>query len=110
MTTDLVEEAPQMALTLREGLNIAHRALVFQTDKGTQYASSRFRSYTKAKGLAQSMGATGVAWDDAMAESFFATLKTEFFYRQTGVTTSRQAWQLGTGSKRPTTAKGASQP
>lgn len=28
------------------------------------------------------MGATGVAWDNAMAESFFATLKTEYYYRR----------------------------
>ena len=79
MTADLVEEALAMACTLREDLP---DEVIFHSDKGTQYASDQIRDWTKEHGVTRSMGATGVAWDNAMAESFFATLKTEFYYRQ----------------------------
>ena len=79
MTADLVEEALAMACTLREDLP---EEVIFHSDKGTQYASDQIRDWTKEHGVTRSMGATGVAWDNAMAESFFATLKTEFYYRQ----------------------------
>ena len=79
MTANLVEEALAMACTLREDLP---DEVIFHSDKGTQYASDQIRDWTKEHGVTRSMGATGVAWDNAMAESFFATLKTEFYYRQ----------------------------
>ena len=41
------------------------------------------------------MGATGVAWDNAMAESFFATLKTEYYYRHVWATTKRAKQSVG---------------
>lgn len=80
MTADLVEDALAMAYTLREDLP---DEVIFHTDKGTQYASNQMCEWTKDRGVVRSMGATGVAWDNAMAESFFATLKTEFYYRHT---------------------------
>ena len=78
MTADLVQDALSMAVNLREHLP---EKVIFHTDKGTQYASNQIRWWTSQHGLTRSMGATGVAWDNAMAESFFATLKTEFYYR-----------------------------
>ncbi|MEO7942763.1 MAG: integrase core domain-containing protein [Marmoricola sp.] len=38
--------------------------------------------FASASGITRSMGLTGVCWDNTMAESFFATLKTEFYYRR----------------------------
>lgn len=41
------------------------------------------------------MGHTGVCWDNAMAESFFATLKTEFYHRRVWPTRARAALEVG---------------
>ena len=41
------------------------------------------------------MGYTGVCWDNAMAESFFATLKTEFYYRRVWPTRKRAKIEVG---------------
>ena len=46
-------------------------------DQGSQYASNAFRSELSANGIIQSMSGKGNAYDNAMVESFFATLKTE---------------------------------
>ena len=46
-------------------------------------------------GLTRSMGRTGVCWDNAMAESFFATLKTEFYYRRVWPTQARAKIDVG---------------
>src|SRR5664279_6050016 len=79
MRTDLVEDALQMAITLRGDLPAT---VVFHSDRGTQYASAQITGFAAANGLTRSMGLTGICWDNAMAESFFATLKTEFYYRR----------------------------
>jgi hypothetical protein len=49
--------------------------VIFHSDQGRQYASSRFRLALAKKGFAQSMSRRGNCWDNAVAESFFATLK-----------------------------------
>ena len=79
MRTDLVEDALQMAITLRGELPAN---VVFHTDRGTQYASAQITTFAAENGITRSMGLTGICWDNAMAESFFATLKTEFYYRR----------------------------
>ena len=79
MRTDLVEDALQMAITLRGELPAN---VVFHTDRGTQYASEQITAFAAENGIIRSMGYTGICWDNAMAESFFATLKTEFYYRR----------------------------
>jgi transposase InsO family protein len=43
----------------------------------TQYTSAEFRALCDAHGVQPSMGRTGVRWDNALAESFFATYKLE---------------------------------
>jgi putative transposase len=79
MRTDLVEDALKMAITLRGELPAQ---VVFHTDRGTQYASEQITTFAAENGITRSMGYTGICWDNAMAESFFATLKTEFYYRR----------------------------
>lgn len=57
--------------------------VVFHADRGTQYTSVEVSDFAAANGLVCSVGATGACWDNAMAESFWATLKVEFYYRRT---------------------------
>jgi len=89
MRTDLVEDALKMAITLRGELPAK---VVFHTDRGTQYASEQITTFAAKHGITRSMGYTGICWDNAMAESFFATLKTEFYYRR--------VWPTRAGAKR----------
>ena len=53
---------------------------LFHSDRGVQYASSDFRDVLKAYGFIQSMSRKGNCYDNAVAESFFHTLKTEHVY------------------------------
>jgi putative transposase len=53
---------------------------IFHSDRGCQYTSTEFGELCARLGVRQSMGRTGVCWDNAVAESFFATLKTELIY------------------------------
>jgi putative transposase len=55
--------------------------LVHHSDRGTQYTSIAFGRRCREVGIVQSMGSTGDAYDNAMAESFFGTLETELLDR-----------------------------
>lgn len=55
--------------------------LVHHTDRGSPYASEDYRAALAAAGLVASMSATGNCFDNAVAESFFASLKTEWVDR-----------------------------
>ena len=57
------------------------RGLVHHTDRGSQYASNEYRRALAAHGLRQSMSGVGNCYDNAVAESFFATLKKELVHR-----------------------------
>ena len=92
MRADLVEQALQMAITLRGELPAR---VVFHTDRGTQYASAQITEFAANNGITRSMGLTGICWDNAMAESFFATLKTEFYYRRIWPTKARARLEVG---------------
>jgi len=92
MRTDLVEDALRMAIVLR-GERPAK--VVFHADRGTQYASDQITRFAATNGITRSMGRTGVCWDNAMAESFFATLKTEFYYRRVWPTKAGAARAVG---------------
>jgi putative transposase len=52
------------------------------TEEPSQYASAQIMVFAAANGLTRSMGLAGYCWDNAMAESFFATLKPEFRHRR----------------------------
>ncbi|WP_137159605.1 integrase core domain-containing protein, partial [Blastococcus sp. CCUG 61487] len=54
-----------------------------------QYTSAEFDEFTATNRIRRSRGRTGVCWDNAAAESFFATLKNEMYYRQTFATRAR---------------------
>ena len=92
MRADLVQDALAMAITLRGDLPAK---VVFHSDRGTQYASAQIAAFAAANGLTRSMGLTGICWDNAMAESFFATLKTEFYYRRVWPTKKRARVEVG---------------
>jgi transposase InsO family protein len=79
MRTELVADALRMAVAARGG-SVA--GVLFHSDKGCQYTSSEYAELCAAHGIERSTGATGVCWDNAVAEAFFATLKREMYYRQ----------------------------
>jgi transposase InsO family protein len=56
--------------------------LLHHSDRGCQYTSADYRQALAALGVTVSMSRKGNCWDNAVAESFFATLKTELVYRQ----------------------------
>lgn len=68
-----------MAHTLRETVP---DDVIFHADKGAQYTSAQLHQASVELGLQQSVGRTGVCWDNAMSESFWLSLKTEFFERR----------------------------
>jgi len=77
LTADLVVDALGMAVTLRRpGLETIHHS-----DRGSQYRSLAIGKTLKESGIMASMGSKGDAYDNAAAESFMATIKTELIYR-----------------------------
>lgn len=73
----------------RQNRRIRRRA-VFHSDRGSEYTSREFRGCLRANGrLRSSMGAVGTAYDNAVAESFFASLKKELVHRTVFPTRSR---------------------
>ena len=86
------QDALVMVMTLR-GERPAQ--VIFHSDRGTQYASAQITAFAIKNGITRSMGSTGICWDNAMAESFFATLKTEFCYRRVWPTRDRATREVG---------------
>lgn len=77
MTSDLVIEALDMAPFTRKPQDVIHHS-----DQGSQYTSMAFDNRCKEMGVRPSMGTVGDAYDNAMAESFFATLECELIARR----------------------------
>jgi putative transposase len=77
LTADLVVDALGMAVTLRR----PEPGLIHHSDRGSQYGSLSFGKTLRESGIMASMGSKGDAYDNAAAESFMATLKTELIYR-----------------------------
>jgi len=78
MRTSLVTDALAMAITGGH----APSGVIFHSDRGCQYTSDEFARFCTANHVRASVGRTGVCWDNAAAESFFATLKNEMYYRE----------------------------
>jgi putative transposase len=78
LRAELVVDALQMALALRR----PRSGLVHHSDQGSQYVSLAFGQRARDAGIAVSMGSRGDCYDNALAESFFATLKKELVNRR----------------------------
>jgi putative transposase len=83
LRTELVLEALDLALAGRRPA----AGLIHHSDRGCQYAAVAFGRRLRAAGLVPSMSRTANCWDNAVAESFFATLKRELVDRP-----DRPAW------------------
>ena len=77
MTKDLVIGALQNALHARG----YPKNVVIHSDRGSQYASNEYKRFLKQHNLIGSMSRKSDCWDNAVAESFFATLKKEYVYQ-----------------------------
>jgi putative transposase len=78
MRSELVIDALEMALHRRRPA----AGLIHHSDQGSQFVSLGFGQKAREAGIALSMGSKGDAYDNAVAESFFATLKKELIHRQ----------------------------
>jgi transposase InsO family protein len=79
MRTELVADALTMAVATRGG-DVA--GVVFHSDRGSVYTSRTFGELCDSHRVVQSMGATGVCWDNSVAESWFGTMKRELAHRR----------------------------
>jgi len=86
MKVSLVNDALNMAIRYRK----PPKGLLWHTDRGSQYASYSHKDLLQHHGIIQSMSRKGNCWDNAVAESFFKTLKSDLVY-QTYFYTKEQA-------------------
>jgi transposase InsO family protein len=77
MRTEMVVQALDMGIKRQ---NVTETFLIVHADRGVQYAASEFRSKLDDEGFIASMSRKGNCYDNAFAESFFHTLKTELIY------------------------------
>ena len=84
MKASLVNDALLMALWKRS----PGKGLIWHTDRGSQYASDSHRTLLKKHDIIQSMSRKGNCWDNAVAESFFHTLKIELVHQRRYQSTS----------------------
>lgn len=78
MKTALVTDALKMALMCRKVRN----PLLLHSDQGSQYAAADYRAMLETNSIECSMSRKGNCWDNAVAESFFGTLKTELTHHE----------------------------
>jgi len=76
MRTELVTAALDMAIANRR----PPAGVIFHSDRGAQYTSSDFAKYCKKHNIRRSLGRTGICYDNAVSESFFATYKKELIH------------------------------
>jgi putative transposase len=76
MRAELVNQALAMAIYQRQPV----AGLIMHTDRGSQYGADSYRQLLAQHGMQPSMSRKGNCWDNAVAESFFHTLKTELIY------------------------------
>ena len=85
MRAELVCDALRMAITHRRPAP----GLIFHSDRGTQYTSTEFTDLLATNKITQSLSRPRQCWDNAVAESFFASLKLELIDRQSWATRGR---------------------
>lgn len=78
MRESLVEAALSNALKTRR----PPRGVIFHSDRGSVYTSNDFAKFCRKKKVKRSMGRVGSCYDNAVAESFFSTIKKELIYRK----------------------------
>jgi transposase InsO family protein len=78
MKVSLVNDALNMAIQQRN----PSKGLLWHTDRGSQYASYSHKDLLHKHGIVQSMSRKGNCWDNAVAESFFKTLKSDLIYQK----------------------------
>ena len=78
LRTELALEALHMAL----GRRVPEAGLVHHSDRGCQYAADAYQRVLRDHAIVCSMSRKGDCWDNAVTESFFATLKTKLIHRQ----------------------------
>lgn len=83
--TNLVNDALLMAIKRRN----PKQGLIYHTDRGSQYASYEHKNILEQYGIFQSMSKKGDCWDNAVAESFFHSLKTELVHHEVFLTRSQ---------------------
>ena len=88
MRTELVEEALEMAFVQRR----PPEGVIFHSDRGCQYTSGDYAQLARTNGVVLSVGRKGECWDNAVAESFFATIKRELI--------DMRAWPTRAGLRR----------
>ncbi len=79
--TDLVESALRRAVTFRDRATCGTGQVIFHADRGCQYTSTQLAEVAAELDVRLSVGRTGVCWDNAQQESFWSTLKTEYYQR-----------------------------
>ena len=87
MKTDLVVHALQSAVTERKPAP----GLIHQSDRGSQYTSHLYGAKLAAQGMLPSFTGRGACFDNAVIESFWATLKRELVYPRERFTTRAEA-------------------
>jgi putative transposase len=78
LRTELALDALTMALTTRRPAP----GVIHHSDRGSQYLAHPYTTHLMDQRVHQSVGSPGTCWDNAVAESFFASLKTELIHRQ----------------------------
>ena len=68
--------------------------MLFHSDRGIQYASKKFANMLDSYGVIRSMSRKGNCWDNAVAESFFKSLKTEMIYGNKLITREKMKNQI----------------
>lgn len=80
----------KMAITNR----MVRKELIFHSDRGVQYANKKFSNTIESYGVIRSMSRKGNCWDNAVAESFFKTLKTELIYGNKLITKEKMELEI----------------
>ena len=81
LDTTLSTQLPLAALDMAIRRRRPASGLLHHSDRGCQYTSAEYRAGLAELGVTVSMSRKGNCWDNAVAESFFATLKNELVYR-----------------------------
>ena len=91
MRTELVTDALDMAITTRGGVV---DGVIFHSDRGAQYTSAEFATFCAAQGIRLSRGRVGSSYDNALAESFFQSLKREWLHGRATMSKARTRLEL----------------